>query len=132
MTLNWLHWLCFDFVFLVFILAIYLLAKNGTKQLKCNFSWENLPQLHLLIFIVKCSNYACIRNMISCIFHYISNKASSSHKPRHLLAITTLFLLSILLLCGSRFLMKSINFSGLKSLYLFQSRRSKSFKIWVF
>ena len=49
---------------------------------------------------------------------------TSSHKSTFSLGITTFFLLSSVLLRGSRFLKKSINLLSLKSLYLFQSRQN--------
>ena len=54
--------------------------------------------------------------MIICILYQLPNKTNYSLKPTFPLGIATLFLLN-LLLCGSRFLKKIINFSGLRFRY---------------
>ena len=54
--------------------------------------------------------------MIIYTLHKLLKKANSSHKSTFFMGITTFFLLS-LLLCGSRFLKKKFNFSGLRSRY---------------
>ena len=128
LTWFWFCFLCTYFGYTFFFQKMVLINLNAIfpKKIFCNFSYKP-----------KSGNCVYIWTVIICIFHLLRNKANCNHKPTFFLGITTRLLLSLVLLCGSRFLKKKKKkkkkkISGLKSLYLFQSRHNNGVKIWAF
>ena len=97
LTWFWFCFLCTYFGYTFFFQKMVLINLNAIfpKKIFCNFSCKP-----------KSGNCVYIWTVIICIFHLLRNKANCNHKPTFFLGITTRLLLSLVLLCGSRFLKK--------------------------